>query len=229
MIYKILIVEDDLTIASLVNENLKKWGFASDYVRDFNQVMAEFSKMQPHMVLLDVSLPFFNGFYWCSEIRKLSKVPIIFLSSHTENLDIVMAMNMGGDDYITKPFSMDVVIVKIQAVLRRTYTYYMENQNLEAGGMILNISDATLTFENTNIELTKNEYKIIKLLMEKKNTVVSREDIMTYLWDSDSFIDDNTLTVNINRLRKKLEEHGIRDIIQTKKGMGYLLHDERVY
>lgn len=223
--YKILIVEDDVTIASLLNKNIKKWGFESDYVTDFNQVLEEYNRKKPHLILLDISLPFYNGFYWCSEIRKVSNVPIVFLSSHTENLDIVMAMNMGGDDYITKPFSLDIVIAKIQAVLRRTYAYYSEIQTLEVRSVLLDLKDAVVSYRDNKAELTKNEYKILRLLMEKKNNIISREEIMKNLWDSDSFIDDNTLTVNVNRLRKKLEDMGITDFIMTKKGMGYMVHD----
>jgi two-component system, OmpR family, response regulator protein BraR/BceR len=223
--YKILIVEDDITIATILHENIKKWGFEAYYVTDFTNVLNEYTKFQPHLVLLDISLPFYNGYYWCSEIRKLSKVPIIFISSHTENMDIVMAMNMGGDDYITKPFSLDIVIAKIQAILRRTYTYYTDTQSIEVKGVILNLNDTMLHFKEQRIELTKNEYRIMKILMENKNKIVTREQIMKSLWDSDSFIDDNTLTVNVNRLRKKLEDYGLNEFINTKKGLGYIIHD----
>lgn len=223
--YKILIVEDDLTIASLLRENIIKWGFEADYVTEFNQVLEEYISKKPHLILLDISLPFYNGFYWCSEIRKVSNVPILFLSSHTENLDIVMAMNMGGDDYITKPYSIEIVIAKIQAVLRRTYSYYSEINTLEVKGVLLELTEAAVSCKDNKAELTKNEYKILRLLMENKNNIVSREEIMKCLWDCDSFIDDNTLTVNVNRLRKKLEEMGVVDFITTKKGMGYLIHD----
>ncbi len=224
--YNILIVEDDITIASLVKENLMKWGFQAKTIKDFNKVLSEVLESKPHLILLDISLPFFNGFYWCSEIRKKSKVPIIFLTSHTENMDLVMAMNMGGDDYITKPFSMDVLIVKIQALLRRAYDYYVESKTLEVQGVSLNLADTSLNVMGKETELTKNEYKIMKILMENKNRVVLREEIMEALWDSDYFVDDNTLTVNVNRLRKKLEDMGLKDFIQTKKGMGYLIHEE---
>nr|WP_330393844.1 response regulator transcription factor [Anaerocolumna xylanovorans] len=223
--YNILIVEDDITIASLLRENLMKWGFGAEGVKDFNRVAEEVTEIKPHLVLLDISLPYYNGFYWCSEIRKKSKVPIIFLTSHTENLDLVMAMNMGGDDYITKPFSMDVLIVKIQALLRRTYDYYVESKTLEVRGVSLDLSDTNLKSEGKEAELTKNEFKIMKILMENKNRVVLREEIMEALWDSEYFVDDNTLTVNVNRLRKKLEDMGLKEFIQTKKGMGYLIHD----
>lgn len=223
--YKILVVEDDMTIAELLKSNLNHWGFETHLIADFNHIMDEFINIQPHLVLLDISLPFFNGYYWCSEIRKVSKVPIIFLSSHTENLDIVMAMNLGGDDYITKPFALDIVIVKIQAILRRSYTYYTDSQIMRVGEVILNLNDSTLLYKGEALELTKNEYKILTVLMNHKNTIVSRDDIIKHLWDSESFIDDNTLTVNINRLRKKLEDNGIKELIQTKKGMGYMIHD----
>ncbi|HBI56837.1 MAG TPA: DNA-binding response regulator [Firmicutes bacterium] len=223
--YKILIVEDDSTIAALVAENLGQWGYQAQCVSDFNNVSAEFEAVQPHLVLLDIGLPSFNGFYWCREIRKFSNVPIIFLSSHTEKMDIVMAMNMGGDDYITKPFSLEVLIAKVQAVLRRAYALGAEPQILEAGGVILNLNNTQLDYQDVTVELTKNEFKIMQLLMERKNKVVTREQMMLRLWDSDSFVDDNTLTVNVNRLRKKLEDAGIRDFITTKKGLGYIVND----
>lgn len=223
--YKILIVEDDRTIAALVEKNLRQWGYQAQSVSDFNNVRAEFEAIQPHLVLLDIGLPSFNGFYWCREIRKLSNVPIIFLSSHTEKMDIVMAMHMGGDDYITKPFSLEVLIAKIQAVLRRAYALNTEPQILEAGGVILNLNNTQLDYQEVTVELTRNEFKIMQILMERKNKVVTREQMMQRLWDSDSFVDDNTLTVNVNRLRKKLEDAGIRDFITTKKGLGYLVND----
>jgi DNA-binding response OmpR family regulator len=237
-----MIVEDDATIASLLGENLKKWGFDSVCASDFDRITAEFESCKPHLVLMDISLPFFNGYYWCSEIRKLSNVPIVFLSSRTDNMDIVMAMNMGGDDYITKPFSLDILIAKIQAILRRTYALSAETsgisgtgmsgrgardsgQSLEVRGAILDLNTTDLLYDNEKIELTKNEFKILQLLIEQKNRVITREQIMKRLWDSDSFIDDNTLTVNINRLRKKLEDAGIADLIATKKGTGYMIYD----
>lgn len=223
--YKIMIVEDDRVIASLLSENLKRWGFESVCTDDFNRITDEFRAFMPHLVLLDIALPFFNGYYWCGEIRKISNVPIVFLSSRTDNMDIVMAMNMGGDDYITKPFSLDIVIAKIQAILRRTYSMAGELQSLEAKGAVLDLSTTDLTYDNEKVELTKNEFKILQLLMEQKNHIITRDQIMRRLWDSDSFIDDNTLTVNINRLRKKLDDSGIVDFITTKKGLGYTIHD----
>lgn len=221
--FKILLVEDDKTIASLVEKNLRQWGYQVQSVSDLNNVMEEFKTVQPHLVLLDVGLPSRNVFYWCNEIRKLSTVPIIFISSHTEKMDMVMAMNMGGDDYITKPFSMEVLVAKVQAILRRTYSLNAPKHTLEAGGVVLNLNTTELIFKEERIDLTKNEFKILQLLMKRKDQVVSREQIMQRLWDSDSFVDDNTLTVNVNRLRKKLEDAGIKDFVLTKKGLGYMV------
>lgn len=223
--YKILIIEDDTAIASLLENGLKKWGFLCDHVTDFMKVTEVFMEYQPHLVLLDISLPFYNGYYWCNEIRRISKVPIVFLSSHTENMDIIMAMNMGGDDYVTKPFSMELVVAKLQAILRRTYSYYNDVATLTVNDVILNLSDTSVTYQDMTLDLTKNEYKIMQILMENKNNIVSRDQLMKKLWDSDSFIDDNTLTVNVNRLRKKLEDCGLTDFISTKKGLGYMIHD----
>lgn len=223
--YKILIVEDDQVIASLLEEGLMKWGFQATHVTDFMKVIDSYISYQPHLVVLDISLPFFNGYYWCNEIRKLSKVPIVFLSSHTENMDIIMAMNMGADDYVTKPFSLDIVVAKLQAILRRSYSYFSDMTTLTVGNVVLNLNDTTVYYNNKKLELTKNEFRIMQILMENKNNVVTRDRLMKKLWDSDSFIDDNTLTVNINRLRKKLEDCGLTDFITTKKGLGYIIHD----
>lgn len=221
----ILIVEDDLTIATLVRDTLQRWGFTAVCVEDFTDVMGAFRDVRPHLTLLDISLPFYSGYYWCAEIRKESQTPILFLSSHTESMDVVMAVNMGADDYVTKPFSMEVLIAKINALMRRAYSYYTEAQMLIVRGAALNLLDGTLSAGGQRIELTKNESRMLTLLMQQKNTVVSREQIMKRLWDDESFIDDNTLTVNVNRLRKKLAEAGLTDFIQTKKGEGYIVHE----
>lgn len=223
--YKIMIVEDDPTISALLRENLKKWGYDAHSVSDFNDVTGQIEKLRPHLILLDISLPFYDGYYFCDKIRKFSKAPIIFISSKSENSDIVMAMNTGADDYITKPFSLEVAIAKINAALRRAYSYFGETHTLCVKGVTLDLSDASASVGEKTIELTKNEFKLLKLLMENKNSVVSRDDIMIKLWDSDSFVDENTLTVNINRLRKKLGECGAEDFIITKKGLGYMVHD----
>ncbi|HIW20500.1 MAG TPA: response regulator transcription factor [Candidatus Dorea intestinavium] len=221
--YKILIVEDDLTIAKTLSEHFEKWGYQATYIKDFEKVMEEFLKFMPDLVLLDINLPFFNGFHWCSEIRKVSKVPIVFISSANDNMSIVMAMNMGGDDYIEKPFDLNVLTAKVQALIRRTYDF-AGSLNIKAhNGLILNLSDASVTYEEENVELTKNEFKILEILIENPGNIVSRDEIINRLWESDDFIDDNTLSVNVARLRKKLETMGLEGAIKTKKGIGYLL------
>lgn len=223
--YRILIVEDDEIIALELLKNLSKWGNETRTVKEFTNVLEEFVRFNPQLVLMDIGLPFFNGYHWCSEIRRVSKVPIIFISSANDNMNIVMAMNMGGDDFIVKPFDLDVLLAKVMAMLRRTYSFTNDVSLLEYKGVILNLSDASASINEKKIDLTKNEYRILEILFENKEKVVSRERIMEKLWDSDCFIDDNTLTVNMTRLRKKLEEAGVKNIIHTKKGIGYLLGD----
>ncbi|NLB91146.1 MAG: response regulator transcription factor, partial [Clostridiales bacterium] len=188
-------------------------------------VFKDFSQFDPHLVLMDIRLPFYNGYHWCNQIRKVSKVPILFLSSASESMNIVMAMNMGGDDFIAKPFDMDVLMAKIQALLRRTYDFgNSDNHALIAyHGMVLNIKDGSIVYKEQQHQLTKNEFKILLTLLEHKGEVVSREKLMEALWKSDSFIDENTLSVNVARLRKRLEEMGIQNMIQTRKGMGYII------
>jgi len=220
---KILIIEDDFTIAKAIKEHLCKWDYDAHYVKDFKNITGQVLEFDPQLILLDVMLPYFNGFYWCGEIRKISKVPIIFISSASDNMNIVMAMNMGGDDFIAKPFDLNVLTAKVGALLRRTYSFHGQVNILEFKGVILNLSDTTLTYKDKKIELTKNDYKILQILMENAGRVVSREDIMQRLWESDSFIDDNTLTVNITRLRRKLADIGLEDFIATKKGIGYMV------
>ncbi len=221
--YRILIVEDDEGISSAVAEQIKLWGLDSRCARDFKNVTAEFAEYDPHLVLLDISLPFFNGYYWCGEIRRVSKVPIIFISSASDNMNIVMAMNMGGDDFIAKPFDMSVLTAKIQAMLRRTYDFAASVPVLEHRGALLNTGDGTLTYQGKTVELTKNEYRILLTLMENKGKTVSRERLMERLWESESFVDENTLTVNVNRLRKKLDAAGLDEFIATKFGVGYMV------
>ena len=194
-------------------------------VRNFRNVTAEFAEFDPHIVLLDIALPFYNGFHWCSEIRKVSKVPIIFISSASDNMNIVMAMNMGGDDFIAKPFDRSVLMAKLQAMLRRTYDFAPSVPVLEHRGALLNTGDNTLTYEGEKIPLSKNEYRILLILMESRGKVVSRERLMEQLWESDSFVDENTLSVNVNRLRKKLSASGLEDFITTKFGVGYIISD----
>lgn len=221
--HRILIVEDDTVIAKTLKNNIELWGYEAEYITDFKDVLTQFVSYEPQLILLDISLPFYNGYHWCSEIRKVSKIPIMFLSSASDNMNIVMAMNMGGDDFIPKPFDLNVLIAKVQAMLRRTYDFAGQSHLVEHKGAILNTSDATLTYEGNKIDLTKNDFKILQILMENKGRAVSREAIMTRLWETDSYVDENTLTVNMTRLRKKLEAEGLKDYIITKKGIGYLV------
>lgn len=222
--YRILIVEDDRSIGEAIVRQTELWGLNGRTVQNFHNVMEEFTAFDPHLVLLDIILPFYNGYHWCSEIRKVSNVPIIFISSASDNMNIVMAMNMGGDDLIAKPFDSSVLIAKIQALLRHSYDFGSV-PILEHCGAALNTGDNTLTYEGRKIDLTKNEYRILLALLGSKGRVVSREKLMERLWESDSFVDENTLTVNINRLRKKLDSEGLHDFITTKFGVGYLIED----
>lgn len=221
--YRILIVEDDEIIAGLVKKHLESWGYPVDLISDFSQVLAEFVRKDPQLVLLDLKLPFFNGFHWCEEIRKISQVPVIFLSSAADNMNMVMAMSRGADDFIAKPFDLEVLAAKVQAILRRTYSFGNTSNLMEYKGTVLNLGNGTLTVGEQKLELTKNELKILQILYEHRGQVVSRDAIMTRLWESDSFVDDNTLTVNVTRLRKKIEGAGLKGFILTKKGMGYMV------
>ena len=221
--YKIFMVEDDEIIARSIREHLQAWNYDVCCVEDFSNVVAEFVRFDPQLVLMDITLPFFNGYHWCSEIRKISKVPVIFLSSAADNMNIVMAVNMGADDFIPKPFDLEVLTVKIQAMLRRSYDFAGTGSMLEHKGAILDLNETTLTYQEQKIELTKNEFRILEILMENKEKVVSRETLMTKLWESDNYVDENTLSVNVNRLRKKLEALGLEEFILTKKGIGYRL------
>ncbi len=223
MNYKILIVEDDPGIAGGIRDCMAKWGFEAEPVSDFRRVMEQFASFQPHLVLLDISLPFMNGYHWCSEIRKVSSVPVVFISSASDNMNIIMAMNMGGDEFIAKPFDPGVLVAKVQALLRRTYDYATSAPILEHRGAILNMGDGSLTWQGQKIDLTKNEARILTTLLQNKGSVVSREKLMEALWQSDAFVDENTLTVNVGRLRKKLDAAGLTDFITTKFGVGYLV------
>ena len=221
--YRIFIVEDDMTIARTLTEHLRKWDYEAEHAGDFKNIVERFVKFDPQLVILDIMLPLFNGFHWCQEIRKISKVPIIFLSSASDNMNIVMAMNMGGDDFIEKPFDLNVVTAKVQAVLRRAYAFQGAVEVIECKGMVLKLNDATVNVKGQERELTKNEFRILRLLMEKAGHIVPRDEIIENLWESDEFIDDNTLTVNVTRLRRKLESMGAADVIRTKKGIGYII------
>ena len=221
--YKIFLVEDDETIAKMVKNHLEKWDYEVRIAQKFDRIMAEFVDYEPQLVLMDIGLPFYNGYHWCTQIRKVSNVPVVFLSSAADNMNIVMAVTMGADDFIAKPFDMQVLTVKIQAILRRSYDFAGNSSVLEHKGAMLNISEAELSYEGESLELTKNELKILQTLFENKASIVTRDTLMTKLWESDTYVDENTLSVNVNRLRKKLASIGLSDFIITKKGIGYKL------
>ena len=221
--YKMLIVEDDPMIADEVAAQIAPWGIEAKKADDLRNVMQVFAKFQPHIVLLDISLPFFNGYHWCEQIRAVSKVPVIFISSASDNMNIVMAMNLGADDFVSKPFDMNVLTAKVRALLRRTYDFGASVPLLEHKGAILNTGDGSLSVNGEKVSLSKNEYRILLCLMENKGKPVSREKLMERLWQTDQFIDENPLTVNVNRLRKKLDAAGLADFIETKFGVGYIV------
>ena len=221
--YKIFIVEDDKVISQKMAEFLSSWNYQVRQVHDFSKIMEEFIAFDPDLILMDITLPHLNGYHWTLEIRKFSKVPILFVSSANDDMNIVMAISQGADDYITKPFDLQVLAAKIQALLRRTYDFNSQSHFIEHKGVRFNVEDNTVSFQDKSIELTKNEAKILRLLLERKNSIVSRDDLMEYLWKTDYYVDENALSVNVNRLRKKLEQIDVRDFIITKKGIGYLV------
>lgn len=221
--YRIMIIEDDLSMADAIKKQIESWGNDVMCIRDFREVISAFVEYDPHLVLVDIMLPFYNGYYWCGEIRKISNVPVVFLSSASDNMNIVMAMNMGGDDFIPKPVDLSVMTAKVQAVLRRAYDMAGKIPVLEHRGAVLNLNDASLIYNGERIELTKNDFRILQTLLENKGKVVSRDTLMTKLWQMDSYVEENTLTVNVTRLRKKLESAGLTDFITTKVGRGYII------
>lgn len=218
-----MLIEDDLDVARELVLSLRKWGFEVEIIDQFNNIVKEFIEKKPSLVLMDVNLPFYDGFYWCEKIRELSKVPIIFLSSRDSNMDIIMGMNNGGDDYITKPFSVEVLISKINALLRRSYDYTTSDSLIYYNNAILDIEKCIFRYNDNEIDLTRNEIKILSLLIKNKGKVVSREKLMMSLWNDDEFVSDNTLTVNITRLRGRIKDLGLEDVIKTKKGIGYFI------
>ena len=223
--YRLFIVEDDRGIAEAIKSQAEKWELEVRCAQNFRNILSEFSEFDPHIILLDISLPFFNGYHWCTEIRNVSKVPINFISSASDNMNIVMAMNLGADDFIAKPFDQSVLMAKINALLRRTYDFSSSVSVFEHRNALLNTADNTLTYSGEKIPLSKNEFRILYILMSNKGKVVSREKIMEQLWETDCFVDENTLSVNINRLRKKLCSFGLEDFITTKFGVGYIIAD----
>ena len=221
--YRIFIVEDDAALADVMARQISSWGHEVCCARDFQNVMAEFSVFDPHLVLLDIGLPFYNGYHWCEQIRKVSQVPVVFISSASDNMNIVMAMTMGGDDFLPKPVDLNVMTAKLNAVLRRAYDMGGKAPVLEHRGAVLNLNDASLAYEGKRVELTKNEFRILQTLMENKGKIVSRDTLMTRLWQMDAYVEENTLTVNVTRLRKKLEDAGLSDFITTRVGAGYMV------
>lgn len=221
----IFIIEDDKALSREISLTLSKWNYTVKEVEDFENITNEVLECNPKLILMDINLPCYDGFYWCSQIRNFLKVPIIFISSRDNDMDIIMSINMGGDDYIMKPFSPQILVAKIQAILRRTYSYNSELKSdiIKFKDVTLNIVESKLYFKNKEVELTKNELKIMKILMENQEKIVSRDEIIEELWDTDEFISENTLTVNVNRLRKKLDTIGLEDFILTKKGQGYII------
>ena len=223
----IFCVEDDSNIRELVVYTLETTGFKARGFEDGREFLEALALETPELVLMDIKLPFYNGYHWCSEIRKISNVPVIFISSAADNMNIIMAVNMGGDDFVPKPFDLSVLTAKVQAVLRRTYDLSGKVPVLEHQGAILNLNDASLTYNGEKIDLTKNEFRILQTLMENKGRLVSRDTLMTRLWETDNYIEENTLTVNIARLRRKLDKAGLTDFISTKVGEGYIIRQER--
>ena len=222
--YKVLIIEDDITISSIIEDNLNKWGFKPLRITDFEDILSNYISFEPHLVLMDINLPYYDGFYWCAKIREMSNIPIMFISSRDTDSDKIRAISQGGDDYIEKPFSMDLLIAKIQATLRRAYSYSDQGLNvLQHRDMILNVERLQVFNSEREIELTRNECKILSILIRNQGNIVTRTRLMKSLWDDESFVDDNTLTVNVNRLRKKLESIDLKEYVKTIKGEGYRL------
>jgi DNA-binding response OmpR family regulator len=221
--YKILLIEDDIDLAKETAFALRKWGFKVDLIDDFEMILEEFIDKKPEVVVLDVNLPLYNGFYWCEKIREISNVPIVFLSSRDSDMDLIMGINNGGDDYMTKPFSIDILVTKINGIIRRAYNYSDSNNIIHYENLIFDVERGVIKHDDTSTELTKNEMKILTFLLKNKSKVVSRESLMMALWDNDEFVTDNALTVNINRLRTKIKDLGFEDFIKTKKGIGYIV------
>ncbi|MBM7689593.1 DNA-binding response regulator [Enterococcus ureilyticus] len=221
---KIMIIEDEATIRELISEELQKWQFDTFGTTDFNNVLEDFQREEPQLVLLDINLPVFDGYYWCQKIREISKIPIIFISSRNTNMDMIMAMNMGADDFVTKPFQIDVLIAKINALLRRSYNYSeVGSEIMSHNGITLNVDNGSMEINGEVIDLSKNEYRLLYILIKKHGKILTREKLLRALWEDERFVDDNTLTVNINRLRKKIEQAGLEGYIETKVGQGYIV------
>lgn len=221
--YRVLIVEDDTVITQTLCAYMQRWDLDARGVEDFSNVLREFAAFDPQLVLMDITLPFFDGYHWCAEIRKVSTAPILFISSANDNMNILMALSAGADDFIAKPFDLAVLMAKVQALLRRAYDFAGQSALLTHGDLLLNTTDGAVMFHGQKTELTRNENRILTVLMESKGKIVSRDTLMARLWESDAFVDENTLSVNVTRLRRKLEALGVPELIKTRKGMGYII------
>ncbi len=223
--YRIMIVEDDEKIRQIIAVSLRKWRYEVIEVTDFSNVITDFTSSDPHLVLMDINLPILDGYHWCGQIRTISKVPIVFLSSRTQNMDMIMAMNMGGDDYVQKPFDLDVLVAKVNAIFRRKYTYDADQNTMELThhGLYFYLANSTIQYQDQIVELSRNEFILLQLMMRNVGKIIARDELMQALWNNDQFVDDNTLTVNVNRLRKKITQLGLEDFIVTRKGMGYIV------
>lgn len=220
---KIFVIEDDMAIFTSLKERFEQWSLEVKGPTNFQDVMADFIEEKPHLVMIDIQLPAFDGFHWCREIRAISKVPIVFLSSRDHPMDMVMAMNMGADDYVQKPFHFDVLLAKVQAILRRTYAYGEEKSAVsEWNGAVIDMKRSVIRKDGQDVELTKNEFFILAALVESTDQIISRDELIRKLWDDERFVNDNTLTVNVTRLRQKLTEIGLGEAVVTKKGLGYM-------
>lgn len=227
---KIYLVEDDATIVSVLADYLRQWGYECYPAKKFAEILQEFRAVSPDLVLLDISLPYYNGYHWCQEIRNISEVPIIFLSSMDQQMNQIMAMNMGADDYLTKPFDLAFVLAKIQALLRRSYQYtHQQVQTFSLGEVTFHPIEYLLKSKTESLPLSPNESRILSLLLQQQGKIVPKETIIEMLWNSEEFIDNNTLAVNMTRLRKKLSQTGLSDLIQTVKNKGYLIEKEQAY
>ena len=221
--YRNFIVEDDPVIAGTLVKHMERWGLEARGAEDFRNVLREFAAYDPQLVLLDIALPFYDGYHWCAQIRRVSSAPIVFLSSASDNMNILMALNAGADDFIAKPFDLNVLMAKVQALLRRAYDFAGQSRLYSHGDLLVNAADGSATLNGQKVELSRNENRILTVLLENKGKIVSRDTLMARLWETDDYVDENTLSVNVARLRKRLADVGAGDLIKTRKGMGYII------
>lgn len=221
--YRIFIVEDDPVIAGTLVKHMERWGLEARGAEDFRNVLREFAAYDPQLVLLDIALPFYDGYHWCAQIRRVSSAPIVFLSSASDNMNILMALNAGADDFIAKPFDLNVLMAKVQALLRRAYDFAGQSRLYSHGDLLVNAADGSATLNGQKVELSRNENRILTVLLENKGKIVSRDTLMARLWETDDYVDENTLSVNVARLRKRLADVGAGNLIKTRKGMGYII------